>query len=204
MRWIPERRFRLVPMVGLLLASVGLFYLRSDDIADAWQQWGSRPILWTNAAEFHATIKNADRIVVREGGFDCCRSARELDTLKVIADVRDRHEIRDVYEHVVFDTSQDQLDACMCCGDLGIDWYRRGRRIALTAFHERGALRWKHFRCGYRFPGWSMAADAPLTGESTEWVKRWLVRHGADANVVKYRPAAGPAVPSEVPASDGQ
>ncbi len=200
MKCLPERKFRLVPLVGLLLACVGLYYLRSNDIVDTWQAWRrSRPILWTNAAEFHATIKNADRIVVREGGFNCCQSAKELDKQRIIADVINVDEIQAVYTHLVFDTTYAELGACMCCGDLGIDWYQNGKRIALTAYHDRGAIRWKRFRWGYRFPGWNSPGDAPLTKDSTDWMRKWLVAHGVDAKAVRYPPTTGPAEPPGAP-----
>ena len=52
-----------------------------------------------------------------------------------------------------------------------------------------------------QIPGWSMAGDAPLTKESGVWLKRWLVDHGVDKELVKYLPTTGATGPPEAGAS---
>ena len=118
---------------------------------------------WTDRGEFQNTISAADAIVVRDGGFNCCQS---VDGQKVLFRVTDAHEIKEVAEHIKFQSPQ-VLDGCMCCGYPGIDWYKDGIRVALTSVQHGIALRWKGF------PG-----DAQFTQESAKWIVTWLAKHG--------------------------
>ena len=120
---------------------------------------------WTCGDEFHQAVAGADRIVVRDGGFDCCDP---VDGDKVLFEVTEPQEIREVQEHLRFERRQ-LGRRCNCCGYPGVDWYRGGERIALTAVQHGHSLRWK------RFP-----ADARLTKESMEWLGKWFARHALD------------------------
>jgi len=114
--------------------------------------------------QLHKQISEADRIVVRDGGFDCCRSV-EKD--KVLFEVTDPAELAEVHRRLEFKRGQEG-GSCLCCGYPGIDWYKGDTRLALTALQHGCALRWKGF-----------ADDAPLTRESSEWIVEWLASHGA-------------------------
>ena len=120
---------------------------------------------WTDHGAFHKTIFAADAIVVRDGGFDCCHS---VDGQKAVFRVTDAKEIKEVADHIRFQSPQ-VMDGCMCCGCPGIDWYKDGKRVALTSVQHGNALRWKGF------PG-----DARFTQESATWIVAWLAKHGID------------------------
>jgi hypothetical protein len=121
---------------------------------------------WTYHNEFHNAVSAADSIVVRDGGFNCCRS---VDGQKVLFRVTDSNEIKEVARHIQFQSPQ-SMDSCMCCGYPGIDWYKGGKRIALTSIQHGMALRWKGF------PG-----DANFTDDSAKWITTWLAKHGVTA-----------------------
>jgi hypothetical protein len=118
---------------------------------------------WTYRGQFHRCIATADRIVVRDGGYDCCEP---VDGQKVLFEVTDRAEITEVAARIEFPREQG-MGFCMCCGYPGIDWYRGGRRLALTSVQHGRGLRWKGF------PG-----DAGLTEASADWLVEWLAKHG--------------------------
>jgi hypothetical protein len=81
-------------------------------------------------------IAKADRIVVRDGGFNCCS---DVDSEVVLFEVTDPAEVQEVREHLLATGTGSQ---CGCCGFPGIDWYRGETRVALTAVQHGGALRW--------------------------------------------------------------
>ena len=111
----------------------------------------------------HGRIAWADRIVVRDGGFDCCGP---VDGQKILFEVSGRGEIAEVCEHLHIIDGVPSGE-CMCCGYPGIDWYRGRARIALTSVQHGFALRWNGF------PG-----DAHFTEESARWLRQWFDRHG--------------------------
>ncbi len=139
-----------------------------------WEKITHRPIEWKYNNEFHNAIRGADRIVVRDGGFDCCGP---VDKQKIIFEIKDQKEIESLYNHLQFDPNG-YTDICLCCGYPGIDWYKGNSRLALTSIQHIGKLRWKGFKAGYKWPGKSNIGDAPLTYESAIWIKKWLMAHG--------------------------
>ncbi|MCX7424878.1 MAG: tetratricopeptide repeat protein [Planctomycetia bacterium] len=118
---------------------------------------------WTYRGEFSEAVAKTDRIVVRDGGFDCCGP---VDTDVILFEVSEPSEIREVLDNLAFDESQ-KKGHCNCCGFPGIDFYAGNERLALTAVQHGKAIRWN--AC----PG-----DIGLTGESKQWLVEWLVRHG--------------------------
>jgi len=125
---------------------------------------------WTYGGEFHRTIARADRIVVRDGGFD---GPRPVHQQKVLFQIAKPAHIRLVYDHLKFEVNQ-VTRSCACCGYPGIDWYRGKQGLAMTSVQHCRAIRWKDF------PG-----DAALTKESGAWLKRWLMDHGIKENMLR-------------------
>jgi len=121
------------------------------------------PFIYSN--QFHAAIRHADRMVIRDGGFDCCRS---VDRDKVLATVTNKQELAAVYTNLQFETRQEE-GSCECCGYPCLDWYRGTNRLALTGVQHGEALRWKGF-----------PTDAELTTASRTWLRMWLKRRGID------------------------
>jgi hypothetical protein len=136
---------------------------------------GEPPNPWTYDGSFHRTISTADRIVVRDGGFNCCGPVGDQ---KVLFEVTDAREIKEVYEHIQFKSPQIP-NACMCCGYPGIDWYQGEKRLALTSVQHGRALRWR----GFGFP-----RDAQFTEDFAQWLGKWFLRHGVTRPVEEANP----------------
>lgn len=131
--------------------------------------------MWRNAhdpnrycARFAAAIQFADRIVVRDGGFNCCAS---VDEDRILFEVTAEEELREVQHQLKLEPGRPD-SSCMCCGYPGIDWYRGGRRLALTSIQHDEAIRW------IGFPG-----DFALTPSAKAWLASWLKRHGVTTKV---------------------
>lgn len=148
---ILRRLFKyLIIVVGTLLviAVAGLIILRhqNDKVAD----------------DFHRTIRKADRVVVRIGGYNCCGSVDEQEVAIEISDSDEIKEFKDLFKF------NGRGVKCMCCGYPGIDWYKGEEMIALTGMQHCFALRWKGFGGG----------DAHLTDESSVKLAKWMLEHG--------------------------
>jgi hypothetical protein len=120
---------------------------------------------WTDEGQFDEAIADADRVVVRDGGFnydgDTGRDA-------VLFQVTDLKEVQQLRENLVFEKQQ-QLSVCACRGYPGVDWYRGEDRMAITSIQHGRAVRWKGFQ-----------GDVRLTEESGAWLVQWLTEHGVD------------------------
>ena len=94
--------------------------------------------------KFKELTGTADRIVIREGGFDCCgkvgTTEKDGKWLLVITNAAEIAEFNALFEFT------EDCGECMCCGYPGIDWYRKGKRITLTAMQHGHSLRWKGFK----------------------------------------------------------
>lgn len=121
--------------------------------------------------KFKELTGTADRIVIREGGFDCCRkigtTEKDGKWLLVITNATEIAEF-----NVLFDFKAEECGECMCCGYPGIDWYRKGKRIALTSMHHGFALRWKGFKANGGRHG-----DCHYTDESKVKLADWFRAH---------------------------
>ncbi len=117
--------------------------------------------------EFQHAIKGADRIVIRNGGFNCC--GNDVDAQSILLEITDKEEIDEFnrsmkFQHrfmISFETP------CRCCGFPGIDWYRGTERIALTGMQHGRAVRWAGFR-----------ADESLTLEAAQWFESFRRENG--------------------------
>ena len=119
-------------------------------------------------AHFFKTVAEADRIVVRDGGFDCCVSEEDIDRQRVIAVVTNTAEVAAFTAMIRFEDAAPAVGGqCMCCGHPGIDWWKGDERVALTSVQHGRALRWKTF-----------SADYPFTAEAAEALARWFEERG--------------------------
>jgi len=112
---------------------------------------------------FLREIAYTDRIVIRNGGFDCCG---EVDSEPVILEITDPRTISEFNANIRFRRSVSNT-SCACCGYPGIDWYSKGRRVALTAVKHGAAIRWSGFE-----------SDEPLTWRSANWLRAFLSENG--------------------------
>ena len=125
----------------------------------------SREIVRAEKAHFFKTIAGADRIVIRDGGFDCCESIEDIDKERVFVEITNAVEIAAFTSMIQFEDGP--MDPpCMCCGYPGIDWWKGGKRVALTALQHGEALRWRAF-----------SGDCPFTKESSQALARWFKEH---------------------------
>lgn len=118
-------------------------------------------------AYFFKTISEADRIVVRDGGFDCCVPEEKIDRQPVLAVVTNAAEVAAFTAMIQFEDSPSTGAYCMCCGHPGIDWWKGGERLALTSVQHGKALRWRTF-----------SDDYPFTAESAAALARWFEDRG--------------------------
>ena len=109
---------------------------------------------------FAAIIRDADRIVIRDGGGGCCRDPDKEPSLYVITNKAEIAEFNAMFSfsHV--------KSPCMCCGYPGIDWWKGNRRIALTAVHHGNRLQWSGF-----------SGNARFTPESRQRIRDWFMKH---------------------------
>ena len=108
-------------------------------------------------ARFFDAIAGADRIVIRDGGFDCC--TKDVDRQRILATVDDPAEVKAFAAMVRF-TGEHGFGQCLCCGFPGIDWWKGDRKLALTSVQHGEGLRWSGFSDDYRFTPESAAALA--------------------------------------------
>ena len=118
-----------------------------------------RLLMNLSLGSFTNRIARADKIVIRDGGHDCCGA--KIDEQPVLLVVTNAAEIAEFNSRLRFAVSDD-MGCCACCGHPGIDWGKDGRRIALTSAHHGFALRWCDFPCDMRFDPDSVRALAKL------------------------------------------
>lgn len=106
---------------------------------------------------FNAAVKNADRVVIRDGGGLCHSNP---DKEPVIFEITNKAEIAAFNDMFKF---AGRTMPCMCCGYPGIDWWRDGKRVAVSALHHGNALRVE-----------GIVGDMRLTIESGRRIQEWL------------------------------
>ena len=137
---------------------------------------GHVPIIY--GGQLHRATTQADRIVFRNGGFDCHGSVDDDPILYTVTDPAEidliRSKIRFKWRLYWYSHGR----TCMCCGYPGMDWYKGTDRLALTSIQHGKRIRWKGFstrrfarlRSGY--------GDADLTEASAQWLQHWLQDKG--------------------------
>ena len=118
---------------------------------------------WVYSGQFHAVIKDADRIVVRDGGYDWPDA---VAALPVLFEINDSKQVNEVRQRIVFERNQ-YADVCGCHGYPVIEWYQGETRIVLVSLQHGEAIRWGGF-----------SGDAYLTRKSGQWIVQWLIGHG--------------------------
>ena len=115
--------------------------------------------LFSETERFQSAIADADRVVIRDGGFGCCGKPERDPVLLVLTDPR---EIADFNAMFKFE-DKGQNGSCMCCGHPGIDWWKGDVLVARTAVQHLQGLRWKGFY-----------GDASLVPESRKLLGEWF------------------------------
>ena len=106
---------------------------------------------------FRAAVCDADRIVIRDGGGLCHSKPDEEPSL---FEITNKAEIASFNEMFKF---SGRTMPCCCCGYPGIDWWRDGRRVVVSALHHGHALRVEGF-----------VGDLRLTVVSSRRIQKWL------------------------------
>jgi len=129
-------------------------------------------VFGNTSGPFHDAVKGADRIVIRDGGYDCCGPVSKH---KVLAVITDTGEIEEISKSINFSVWQSG-SKCLCCGYPGIDWYMGEKLLALTAIQHGKAMRWKGFE-----------RDKEFTYLSSGSLIRWL------SKIPQIKPLEDPA-----------
>ena len=123
-----------------------------------------RLLMDLSIGSFTNLIATADKIVIRDGGHDCCGA--KIDEQPVLSVVTNASEIAEFNARIKFSVS-DGMWCCGCCGHPGIDWWKDGRRIVLASAQHGIALRWRDFPC-----------DMPFTPDSVKALAEWFKGRG--------------------------
>ena len=143
----------------LILLTVGIAYSHAGF---------SSPESLTADWKLRKVMLKADRIVVRDGGMNCCRP---VDNNPVFFEVTDPEEIKTFIENMKICGYGDP-QGCECCGWPGIDFYKDGKRIALTSVKDGAGIWWKK-------------SEAELTEGAQKWLREWLVKNGVSEDILK-------------------
>ena len=122
--------------------------------------------LFSETERFQAAVAEADRVVIRDGGFGCCTKPERDPVLLELKDPKDIAELRRIFRF----KDRGSNSECMCCGHPGIDWWKGDKLLARTAVQHLEALRWKRFH-----------GDAELTSEAAEALTAWFAARGIKA-----------------------
>lgn len=115
--------------------------------------------LFSETERFQAAVAEADRVVIRDGGFGCCTKPERDPVLLELKDPKEIAELRGIFRFKDLGSNS----SCMCCGHPGIDWWKGDKLLARTAVQHLTALRWKRFN-----------GDAELTSEAAEALTAWF------------------------------
>ena len=115
--------------------------------------------LFSETERFQEAVAEADRVVIRDGGFGCCTKPERDPVLLVLTDTKEIAELRGIFKF----KDRGSNSECMCCGHPGIDWWKGDELLARTAVQHLTALRWKRFH-----------GDAELTPEASEALSAWF------------------------------
>ena len=141
-------------------------------------------------AHFLDVVSGADRIVIRDGGFDCC--TKDVDKQRILATVDDPAEVKAFTAMVRF-TEEHGFGHCLCCGFPGIDWWKGNRKLALTSVQHGDGLRWSGFSDDYRF-----------TPESAAALAAWFRSRGLPFDCDDPAPPATPSAETESHAENAE
>ena len=122
--------------------------------------------LFSETERFQAAVAEADRVVIRDGGFGCCTKPERDPVLLELKDPKEIAELRGIFKFKDLGSNS----SCMCCGHPGIDWWKGDKLLARTAVQHLTALRWKRFH-----------GDAELTSEAAEALTAWFSARGIKA-----------------------
>ena len=122
--------------------------------------------LFSETDRFQEAVAEADRVVIRDGGFGCCTEPERDPVLLELKDPKEIAELRGIFKFKDLGSNS----SCMCCGYPGIDWWKGDELLARTAVQHLTALRWKRFH-----------GDAELTSEASEALTAWFSARGIKA-----------------------
>ena len=122
--------------------------------------------MFSETERFQEAVAEADRVVIRDGGFGCCTKPERDPVLLELKDPKEIAELRGIFRF----KDRGSNSECMCCGHPGIDWWKGDELLARTAVQHLTALRWKRFN-----------GDAELTPEASEALSAWFAARSIKA-----------------------
>ena len=122
--------------------------------------------MFSETDRFQEAVAEADRVVIRDGGFGCCTKPERDPVLLELKDPKEIAELRGIFKFKDLGSNS----SCMCCGHPGIDWWKGDELLARTAVQHLTALRWKRFN-----------GDAELTPEASEALSAWFAARSIKA-----------------------
>ena len=122
--------------------------------------------LFSETDRFQEAVAEADRMVIRDGGFGCCTKPERDPVLLELKDPKEIAELRGIFKF----NDRCSNSKCMCCGHPGIDWWKGDELLARTAVQHLTALRWERF-----------TGDAELTPEASDALTAWFAARNIKA-----------------------
>ena len=116
-------------------------------------------------------VKNADRIVIRDGGYLCRSDPYWEPSLCEITNKTDILEFNKLFR---FSSKTQQ---CMFFAYPGIDWWRDGKPIVISAFYHGTALDIEGMNCYWRF-----------SRSSGRRIQEWLRVHCGEYSIKRTSP----------------
>ncbi len=127
-----------------------------------WIVYASGIFGYVHYIRFGAAIRDADRIVIRDGGGGCCGANPDKEpALYVITNKAEMAKFNSMFKFAGVNPR------CMCCGYPGVDWWKGDKRLVLTAIHHGRALRWSGFG----------GVDVRFMPESARRIRDWFKEH---------------------------
>jgi len=119
---------------------------------------------WIYDGALHEVILESDRIVVRDGGLDCCKN---IDKDTILYDTSDAYDVNLFLTKFNLNNYQRPVENANCCGWPGIDFYKGRKKLATTSLKGCKLIKWE-----------GIPSDAVLTTGSQKWIKAWLIENG--------------------------
>ena len=114
---------------------------------------------FSETQRFAAEVADADRVVIRKGGYGCCMDPSKAAVLITLTNTQEIAMFRAVFKF----KDVGENGGCMCCGFPGIDWWKGDKLLARTAIHHLKGMRWKGFY-----------GDAEFSSESEALLRAWF------------------------------
>ena len=152
-----------------------------DDVVHA--TLGEKTLFAPNT-KFQAAMTEVDRIVILDGGYDCCNE-KDDKQLPILVEITAPDEVEMFKKNMCFPNDPiESADMCLCCGWPRISWYKGDTRIALTSVQHGIGLRWSKFSTITCLAIWRVGyGDMVFTAETKVWFADWCKAHDIRSDI---------------------